>query len=108
MRKAKVLYKDELAGIIIQNDDASFEFVYDVGWLGNSSKPSISPTLPKSQHRFQSKLLFPFFFNLLPEGSNKDVVCKYNKIDPDDYFGILMVVAKYDTIGAVKVLKEEE
>jgi HipA-like protein len=44
---------------------------------------------------------------MLPEGSNKQVVCKHNRIDPDDYFGILMTSAKYDAAGAVRVVKIE-
>jgi serine/threonine-protein kinase HipA len=45
---------------------------------------------------------------MLPEGSNKQVVCKYNKIDLDDYFGLLMTTAKDDSIGAVRVMKIEK
>jgi len=44
---------------------------------------------------------------MLPEGSNKQVVCKLNRIDPEDYFGLLMTTAKYDSIGAVRVIKRE-
>lgn len=108
MRKAKILYKDEEAGILTQHDDGSFTFHYHVYWIADSSKPGISLTLPKSKQEFHSKFLFPFFYNMLPEGSNKQVVCKYNKIDLDDYFGLLMTTAKDDSIGAVRVIKIEK
>lgn len=107
MRSARVLFKNEQAGILRQQDDGSFSFQYHDSWMA-SSKPSISLTLPKTEGEFHSKTLFPFFFNLLPEGSNKQVVCKLNRIDQDDYFGLLVTTAKNDSIGAVRVIKIEE
>ena len=44
---------------------------------------------------------------MLPEGSNKQVVCKLNRLDKEDYFGLLITIAKHDTIGAVTVQKIE-
>ncbi|MEZ4801091.1 MAG: HipA N-terminal domain-containing protein [Flavobacteriales bacterium] len=107
MRKAKVLFKNEEAGTITQHDDGSFSFQYHNHWITNDNKQSISLTLPKTEKEFHSKYLFPFFFNMLPEGSNKQVVCKLNRIDSDDYFALLMATAKYDSIGAVRVVKLE-
>lgn len=107
MRKAKILYKDEEAGVLTQYDDGSFTFCYNDTWMADKNKPGISLTLPKIRQKFRSKFLFPFFFNMLPEGSNKQVVCKLNKIDQTDYFGLLMTTAKYDSIGAVRVIKKE-
>lgn len=108
MRKAKILFKNTEAGILTQEDNGSFLYRYNDNWLADQSKPSISLTLPKSDQEFQSDYLFPFFFNMLPEGSNKQVVCKLNRIDRDDYFGLLMTTAKNDTIGAIRVVKIEE
>ena len=108
MRKAKILYKDKEAGDLTQNDDGSFTFCYNDNWLADSNKPDISLTLPKIEQEFHSKFLFPFFYNMLPEGSNKQVVCKLNKLDQTDYFGLLMTTAKNDSIGAVRVIKIEE
>jgi HipA-like protein len=108
MRKAKILFRDEEAGILIQHDDGSFTFSYNNTWLADNKKPGISLTLPKTVQEFHSKYLFPFFFNMLPEGSNKQVVCKLNRIDPSDYFGLLMTTAKNDPIGAVRVVKTEQ
>jgi serine/threonine-protein kinase HipA len=108
MRQAKIIYKEEEAGLLIQHDNASFTFRYHDEWLANNNKPSISLTLPKTQQEFHSKYLFPFFFNMLPEGSNKQVVCKHMRIDSDDYFGLLMATAKNDSIGAVRVIKTDQ
>lgn len=107
MRKALVLFKNEEAGILTQYDDGSFSFRYHDDWVANDSKRNISLTLPKTEKEFHSKDLFPFFFSLLPEGSNKQVVCKLNRIDLDDHFGLLMSTAKNDSIGAVRIIKIE-
>ena len=105
MRSGKVFYKNELAGTLSQLDNGSFNFRYEDQWLNNRSKPSISLTLPKNKIEFQSSTLFPFFFNFMPEGVNKQLICRKKRIDRDDYFGLLLEVAGGDTIGAVKVIK---
>lgn len=105
MRTGQVYYKNQLAGTLSQRDNGSFIFCYHEQWFNDSSKPSISLTLPKDKIEFQSSTLFPFFFNLIPEGVNKRLICSKKRIDLDDYFGILLEVAGGDTIGAVKVIK---
>lgn len=107
MRKAKILYKNQEAGMLIQHDNGSFTFAYNNSWIRNETKPAISLTLPKSQQEYHSDFLFPFFYNMLPEGSNKQIVCKLNRLDSNDYFGLLLTTAKNDTIGAIKVIKIE-
>jgi HipA-like protein len=106
MRQAKILFRNEEAGILTQHDDGSFTFRYHDAWV-ESNNPPISFTFPKTHREFHSKHLFPFFYNMLPEGSNKQVVCKHHRIDADDYFGLLMVTAATDSIGAVRVIKSE-
>jgi HipA-like protein len=108
MRKAAILYKQEVAGELWQNDEASFVFRYLDTWFDNPQKPAISLTLPKKQKEYTSEHLFPFFYNMLPEGSNKQVVCTQNRIDESDNFGLLLSVGATDTIGAVNILKSEE
>ncbi len=107
MRKAKILYKDQEAGMLIQDDKGSFSFAYDDSWFNDGNKPVISLTFPKSQQEYHSEFLFPFFYNMLPEGSNKQIVCKLNRLDINDHFGLLLTTAKNDNIGAVKVIKVE-
>lgn len=107
MRQAIILYKDEEAGVLTQHDDGSFTFRYHDTWIADSKKPGISLTLPRIEQEYHSKFMFSFFYNMLPEGSNKQVVCKYNRIDKNDYFGLLMTTAKNDSIGAVRVIKIE-
>jgi len=107
MRKAKILYKNQEAGMLIQHDNGSFTFIYDNSWISDEAKPAISLTLPRSQQVYHSDFLFPFFYNMLPEGSNKQIVCKLNRLDINDYFGLLLTTAGNDTIGAIRVIKVE-
>jgi HipA-like protein len=108
MRQAMVFYKNEEAGLLTQNDDGSFTFRYHDNWVTDSSKKGISLTLPKNKQEYHSKNMFPYFYNMLPEGSNKQVVCKHNRIDMNDYFGLLVTTAVHDSIGAVTVMKIEQ
>lgn len=105
MREARVLYKGQEAGRLIQSDDGHFTFRYSDDWYASSDRPAISLTLPKSEREYQSDHLFPCFYNLLPEGSNKEVVCYELRIDTDDHFGLLLHTARYDSIGALTVLE---
>ena len=75
MRQAKVLYKEEEAGVLTQHDDGTFSFRYHTSWYKANAKPAISLTLRKTKQEYHSDFLFPFFCNMLPEGSNKQVVC---------------------------------
>lgn len=108
MRKADILFKGEKAGVLEQHDNGTFTFSYSENWMSDPTRPAISLTLPKTGSPFHSEHLFPFFYNMLPEGSNKQVACKLNKIDRNDHFGLLITTAKFDTIGAVTIVKREE
>jgi HipA-like protein len=103
MRKAKIMFKNEEAGLLSQHDDGTFIFKYADAWFGNNSKPALSLTFPKSIQVFQQDYLFAFFYNMLPEGANKNAVCKSMRIDEKDYFGLLLATAKFDTIGAITI-----
>jgi len=105
MRQASILYKNEEAGILTQLDDGTFVFRYNDAWINAPDKPAISLGLSKTAQEYKSDFLFPFFYNMLPEGSNKQTVCYQLRIDENDPFGILLNTAQYDTIGAVRVKK---
>lgn len=101
MRSAKVYMKGIEAGTLTETDNGSYVFEYEPRYLANTSMPEVSLTLPKTQARFTSDYLFPFFFSLLSEGANKEAQCRLLKIDEKDYFGLLLATTAHDTIGAV-------
>ena len=102
MRKGKVYNNEVLAGTISQLDDGRYMFLYEEVYY-NSNLPAISLTLPKTQQQFFSNVLFPFFFNMLSEGSNKKLQSRLLKIDEEDYFGFLLKTTAHETIGAVRI-----
>lgn len=61
MRKAKILFKDEKAGLLTQHDNGSFTFRYNDSWIADRTKPGISLTLPKKEQEFHSEFYFHFF-----------------------------------------------
>jgi HipA-like protein len=105
MRKAEVLFKGKQAGVLTHLDDGKYVFRYADSWINNIHNPPISLTFPTNTKEFKAEFLFPFFYNMLPEGYNKNLTCKTLKIDENDDFGLLISTANYDTIGAVTVHK---
>lgn len=92
-----------LAGTLSEENRNSFVFSYDERYFNDTTKPSISLTLPKSKMEYTCQYLFPFFFNMLSEGVNRKLQSIQLKIDEEDNFGLLMATAQYDTIGAITV-----
>lgn len=103
MKQAIVYNNDLIVGMISKSDEGVYRFEYDDAYYLNPSCPAISLTLPKSQKVYVSDELFPFFFNLLSEGSNKKLQSLYLKIDENDYFELLLKTAQTETIGAIYV-----
>ncbi len=103
MRKAAVYRNKELAGILTEDDQGHYTFTYTDEWFADREKPAVSLTLPKSQREYRSDFLFPFFFNMLSEGVNRNLQCRTLRIDEKDHFGLLLATAGDDTIGAVTI-----
>ena len=97
LRKAQVMFKEAMAGVIEETGNG-YRFTYDSGYLANGK--AIGVTLPLRSEPYESEPLFPFFKGLLPEGWFREVVCQTLKIDPKDHFGLL-IKACGDCIGAV-------
>ncbi|MEG0899740.1 MAG: HipA N-terminal domain-containing protein [Oscillospiraceae bacterium] len=105
MRQAKVFSNGVLAGMLTETDSGKYIFCYDDSFLIDEKQTAISLSFPKSQREFSSETLFPFFFNMLSEGTNKAIQCQTLKIDENDAFGLLLATAHTDTIGAIIVKK---
>ncbi len=106
MRQAQVYYKNEFAGII-QETDEGFHFLYDTEYLVKQNSKPISLTLPLQQEAFLSKVLFPFFDGLIPEGWLLNIAINNWKIKPSDRFGLLLTLCK-DSIGCVSIISNEK
>jgi len=108
MRVAKVFYNGELAGILTEVSRNKYLFRYDDAWFINDDKPPVSLTMPKNRQEYESEFLFPFFFNMLSEGYNRQLQSRMLRIDENDFFGLLMASAQYDTIGAITIRPVEQ
>jgi HipA-like protein len=103
MRKAEVYRNGILAGILTEESRKSYIFSYNDAYFIDSSKAAISLTLPKTQQEYRSEHLFPFFANMIAEGTNLEIQSKYLKIDERDVLSLLGATANTDTIGAITI-----
>lgn len=108
MRQAEVYINNVLAGILMETDGGNYIFRYDDRYFSAKGSKAISVTLPLIQQEYQSEYLFPFFFNMLSEGANKQRYCQLYKIDENDHFGLLLATANEDTIGNVNIKRIEK
>lgn len=103
MRRAEVYWNRILAGIIEEYDSGKYTFTYEPEYYIDKSRPGVSLTIPKTQQKYSSDNLFPFFYNMLSEGANRALQSKQLKIDEKDFFGLLLATAQHDTIGAITI-----
>ncbi len=103
MKQALVYNNNELAATLTLTDDGEFILRYEDAYFNNSAKHGISLTLSKKKQEYKSNVLFPFFFNMLAEGVNKNLQLRHLQIDENDRFSLLLSTAETDTIGAVTV-----
>ena len=104
-KTAKVFYTALLAGYISETD-AGYEFSYDEDYLKADHPMPVCLTLPLASTTYTSKVLFPFFDGLIPEGWLLDLTTSYWKLNPNDRFELLLATCR-DTIGAVTVIPND-
>ena len=105
-RTAYVYVRDTFAGAL-KETDFGYSFIYDEDYLMQSNSTAISLTLPLRKEEYTSKILFPFFDGLIPEGWLLNIVTQNWKLEPKDRFGLLLVACK-DPIGNVRIKEAKE
>ncbi len=108
MRKVYIYYGDIFAGQLVELAKGKYEFIYDDAFMSDKSTPSVSVNLPKSQKEYYSDQIFPVFTNMLPEGANRRALCRMNKVDEKDFFGMLEMICGMDAIGKFVLKKNKE
>ena len=103
MRQCEVYIHGIKAGILTETDSKTYVFEYDESYLQKESNPPVCLAMPLDKKTYYSTHLFPFFFNMLSEGENREIQSHLLHINPEDDFGILLATARFDTIGAVTV-----
>ena len=101
MKKAKIYMHKIWAGTLIE-DYEGFHFTYEKEYLTMDNPEPISLTLPLTSLKYSSKILFPFFDGLIPEGWLLDIAEKNWKFNMRDRMSILLATCK-DCIGPVSV-----
>jgi serine/threonine-protein kinase HipA len=104
MRKAKVFMHNELAGVLLENEEG-YTFTYDANYLADQTSLPVSLTLPITSKPYYSKILFPFFDGLIPEGWLLEIAERNWKIQSRDRMGLLLACCR-DCIGAVSIIEE--
>lgn len=103
MRKAKILYKNNFAGILTETNEGEFVFQYDSDYVQTNPNDFLIFSMPVSNEPYTSNRLFPFFDGLIPEGWLLDIATKNWKINPNDRMGLLLACCQ-NCIGAVSVI----
>lgn len=99
MRQCKVFVHDVEAGVLQETNDHQYIFTYHNNYVG----APVCIALPVRSEPYHSEHLFPYFFNMLSEGANRQTQSMLLHIDENDDFGILLATAQDDTIGAVTI-----
>ena len=101
MRSIKVYCQGVFAGVLEELPGGRCRFCYDSAYMSNATLPPVSVSLPKTQREYYGEALLPYFQSILPEGRNRKVFCSLNRLDEDDWFGMLCALAGRDIPGAV-------
>jgi len=105
MKQGQLYYKNKFAGVISETDDG-FLFKYNLEYLASAQAKPVSLTMPLQEKAFSSKVLFPFFDGLIPEGWLLTIALTHWKINPNDRFSMLLTLCK-DNIGCVSIISTE-
>lgn len=100
MRQVAVYTNDTPAGLLRELiPGRQYEFTYYPEYL-TSGLPPVSLALPKRAEPYYAPFLFPCFQCHLPEGRRRSAVCRYDHLDEDDAFGLLLSFTDTDIIGS--------
>lgn len=107
MRVGYVYFDNSFCGMLTQDDNNKFIFEYTDEWFNDQTKKQVSLTLPKTQKRYESNILFPFFDGLIPEGYLLELALKKYNIQSNDRMAILLKTC-LNPIGIISVKEEKD
>ncbi|MPR34218.1 HipA N-terminal domain-containing protein [Salmonirosea aquatica] len=105
MDRAGTVYYGNMPAGVISEDEEGFTFIYNEEYM-DAQHPPVSLTLPLRNEPYQSRVMFPFFDGLIPEGWLLDIAVQSWKLNPRDRMGLLLTVCQ-DCLGAVSVRRIE-
>lgn len=101
MNSGTVYFSNLPCGIIAETEKG-YEFNYLAVYLNSTDAQPISQTLPLRPEPYFSKVLHPFFDNLIPEGWLLTIATEYLRLKSNNRMELLLSVCE-DCIGAVSV-----
>lgn len=102
MRQGIVKYNNIQAGLLTEDDNGEYFFVYDEAYAKAYPDQFITFQMPVSTRAYRSKRLFPFFDGLIPEGWLLNIAAETWKINKNDRMDLLLACCQ-NAIGAVSV-----
>ena len=102
MRQGIVKYNNRLAGLLTEEDNGDYLFVYDETYAQTYPNQFITFQMPVTNRPYRSKRLFPFFDGLIPEGWLLTIAAESWKINKNDRMGLLLACCQ-NAIGAVSI-----
>ena len=98
LREARILFKDRVAGSLVETASGGTRFRYDAGWTEN-----IACCFPVARREHEwPQGLHPFFQHLGPEGWLRQKQARVSHIEEEDDLGLLLRYGA-DCIGAVSI-----
>ncbi len=102
MRQGIVKYNNIQAGLLSEDDNGEYVFVYDEHYTQAYPDQFVTFQMPVTKRPYRSKRLFPFFDGLIPEGWLLNIAAESWKINKNDRMGLLLACCQ-NAIGAVSV-----
>lgn len=102
MRQGIVKYNNIFAGVLTEDEQGRYHFVYDEAYVATYPHQFIAFSMPVTNRPYQSNRLFSFFDGLIPEGWLLNIAAESWKINKNDRMGLLLACCQ-NTIGAVSV-----
>jgi len=102
MQRGEVYRNERFVGIV-SKENGQYQFIYNQDYLNDPLALPISVGLSLQEEGYVSPVLFPFFANMLAEGSAKTIQCKALRIDENDLFTRLLKTTASNTIGSITI-----
>jgi serine/threonine-protein kinase HipA len=102
MRQAIIKYNNIKAGVLTEDDNGEYLFVYDEQYAKNYPHQFLAFNMPITLNPYRSKRLFPFFDGLIPEGWLLNIAAESWRINKNDRMGLLLACCQ-NAIGAVSI-----
>ncbi|WP_339924149.1 HipA N-terminal domain-containing protein [uncultured Cyclobacterium sp.] len=102
MRQGIVKCNNIQAGVLTEEDNGEYLFVYDEVYAQTYPDQFVTFQMHVSTRPYRSNRLFPFFDGLIPEGWLLNIAVESWKINKNDRMGLLLACCQ-NAIGAVSV-----